>query len=160
MPYANSEHARAAARQRRLLRPPKVDKAKKAVAQKTWRLRNADKIAQYREAQKISRNNPEKRAHDLAYKKTYHHTRGKHVVRERKYGVTPQQFNAMVAEQHGACFICSRKFHDTELPPMVDHDHDTGIVRGLLCNRCNWALGVLDVDRLIRALEYLTRNDQ
>jgi Recombination endonuclease VII len=40
----------------------------------------------------------------------------------------------------------------------VDHDHSTGQVRGLLCKRCNYALGLLeDTKSLVRAVEYLHR---
>lgn len=57
------------------------------------------------------------------------------------YGIILDDYNRMFAEQKGCCSIC--KIHQTELKKRlgVDHNHSTGKVRGLLCDRCNWILG-------------------
>lgn len=55
----------------------------------------------------------------------------------RKYGLTPEQFAQMHADQAGRCAICG------DTCRCVDHDHKTGKVRGLLCGSCNRALGFL-----------------
>ena len=61
----------------------------------------------------------------------------------KKYGITLEDYNRLVAEQKGVCFICGE-------PPVngdslcVDHDHATGEVRGLLCRKHNLALGVIE----------------
>lgn len=66
------------------------------------------------------------------------------------YGVTIERFDAMLAAQHGVCAICG-------LPPRkkqlgVDHCHETGLVRALLCSSCNVGIGNLQDDpRLLRA---------
>lgn len=62
----------------------------------------------------------------------------------------------MVADQNGRCAICERHMS----PPHIDHDHATGRVRELLCGPCNQGIGSLgdNVDRVQRALEYLTRH--
>lgn len=58
----------------------------------------------------------------------------------RKYGISPEMYAAMFALQEGACAICQR--HEQEGRRLaVDHCHLTGIVRGLLCYRCNIGLG-------------------
>lgn len=63
----------------------------------------------------------------------------------RKYGVTVAQYESMLAAQDGHCATCpattpgSRSMHF-----QVDHDHRTGVVRGLLCLRCNLAIGQSD----------------
>src|SRR5450759_1531991 len=56
------------------------------------------------------------------------------------YGLAPEEFQEMLAIQGGLCAIC----HDPMVranEPQIDHDHETGRVRGLLCARCNLALG-------------------
>lgn len=55
-----------------------------------------------------------------------------------KYGIGLAEVNEMVAKQGGKCFICKRESKDLQL----DHDHDTGIVRKMLCSRCNYGLGM------------------
>ena len=53
----------------------------------------------------------------------------------QKYDMTIEEYNAMVAEQGGKCKICN-----TETKLVVDHNHATGKVRGLLCKQCNYAV--------------------
>jgi hypothetical protein len=57
-----------------------------------------------------------------------------------KYRFRPGDFDDIWEEQEGACAICD-VFFTEDNKPKVDHDHNTGKVRGLLCNRCNTALG-------------------
>ena len=57
--------------------------------------------------------------------------------RERKYGITPEQFNAMLLAQGGACAICKWIPGPEEYGLDTDHIHGTDIVRGLLHRRCN-----------------------
>ncbi len=59
--------------------------------------------------------------------------------RRRQYGLTPEAFDQMLQAQDGRCAICAKCFSITK--PCVDHDHDTGAVRGLLCRDCNLGLG-------------------
>ncbi len=81
----------------------------------------------------------------------------------KRYGISAAEYHAMVKRQGGRCAICrsesvmveqvDRRWH-------VDHCHKTGKVRGLLCNRCNMAIGLLgdDPDRAVRAAKYLRRH--
>ena len=83
---------------------------------------------------------------------------------KRKYGITSDEYDAMVDEQDGVCAICKR-----EMPLTVDHDHSCcdsdascgRCVRGLLCNPCNRALGFFgdDLERLRSAVQYLSYLD-
>jgi hypothetical protein len=58
--------------------------------------------------------------------------------RRRKWGITQEQYSAKLTKQKNACEICTEPFDET---PHVDHDHTTGILRGLLCSQCNLILG-------------------
>jgi len=59
---------------------------------------------------------------------------------EWTYGLTPEEYDKMVADQDGCCAICKKK------PDLlvVDHDHETGKVRQLLCSYCNSILGFIE----------------
>jgi hypothetical protein len=74
----------------------------------------------------------------------------------RKLGITVERWWELHAEQGGRCRICSVAF-TTELRPRLDHCHDTGRIRGLLCNSCNLAIGLLrdNVGIILSAAIYL-----
>ncbi len=108
-----------------------------------------------------------------AYQKEYHKinrvknkSRFKNNELKRKFGITLDQYNQMVLDQNNLCAICN-KFETRNDPrtnsPMslaVDHDHATGKVRGLLCNCCNYGLGLFEdlSSRLRIAAEYLEKH--
>jgi hypothetical protein len=75
---------------------------------------------------------------------------------KRKYGLTLEAFDALLASQGGGCAICGRPDADN-----VDHDHTTGRVRGILCFNCNVAIGHVaeDEDRLAAVAAYLSKDD-
>lgn len=75
---------------------------------------------------------------------------------ERKYGLSRHEHETLFVAQRGCCAICERR----HVALVVDHDHGTGIVRGLLCVNCNFALGELrdDPARAESAAQYLTRH--
>jgi len=60
----------------------------------------------------------------------------------RKYGITIEQWNQKLEEQGGCCASCGDKFTENN-KPRVDHNHETGEVRGLLCHGCNASYGLL-----------------
>lgn len=76
----------------------------------------------------------------------------------RKYGLEPGDFEALFSAQGNCCSLCK-----TDIPGgrgwSVDHDHETMIVRGILCHGCNTGLGLLkeDSELLLRAVEYLKK---
>ena len=82
--------------------------------------------------------------------KKYH----KLYYRYEKYGITKEQFDAMVLNQDSNCIICKKEL-SSEIH--IDHDHATGKVRGILCGKCNKGLGQFDdnVEFLTNAINYL-----
>jgi len=82
-------------------------------------------------------------------------------LRQHKYGIDAETFQALLIKQDGKCDICSFEFDNTRYGgPRVDHDHDTGKVRALLCHHCNLGLGHLgdDLLKLSLATTYLVRH--
>lgn len=83
--------------------------------------------------------------------------------RERSYGISAEQFEQLLKDQEYRCKICRTKkvrigqdyFH-------VDHNHETGKVRGLLCDKCNRGLGYFDdrSDLLEKAAAYIDENNE
>jgi hypothetical protein len=85
------------------------------------------------------------------YQRDYH---------RRRYGLSKQDYARMVEAQSGRCVICGllpKPRPNSAGVLVVDHDHATGNVRGLLCGKCNTALGMMDDDptRLEAAACYL-----
>ena len=79
--------------------------------------------------------------------------------REKKYGITPEDYNAMLEEQDNKCKICLVKFNHT---PHIDHCHRTGKIRSLLCRLCNTGLGFFkeDIKVLTKAINYLEEHNE
>ena len=75
---------------------------------------------------------------------------------KRTFGMTPDEYERRLAQQGGGCAVCGRAPKPGK-SLHVDHDHETGYVRGLLCFKCNAALGQLgdDLGRIERALTYV-----
>ena len=74
------------------------------------------------------------------------------------YGLEPGDYERRYREQGGVCAICQRATGKTKRLA-VDHDHDTGLVRGLLCGPCNKLVGYFrnSPEAFDRAAEYLRR---
>ena len=84
--------------------------------------------------------------------------RKKQIHRTRRYGITPEQYDKMLLAQHNQCKICLVEFGALRVKKAsIDHDHNTKRVRGLLCSRCNSAIGMLrdSAFNLQRAIAYL-----
>lgn len=97
-----------------------------------------------------AKNNPEAKA--AMYKR--------HSLK-KNYGMTPEGFRALIEQQNGCCDICNEPFkYECKNGINVDHNHETGEVRGLLCNNCNPLLGNARdrIDILEKAIQYLTEN--
>jgi hypothetical protein len=82
---------------------------------------------------------------------------------KRKYNMTLDDYVSRFKEQAGKCAICSKShslFDKATTQLVVDHDHETGEVRKLLCNKCNQGLGLFNDSEqlLLEASEYLKQH--
>ena len=82
-----------------------------------------------------------------------------------KYGITLEQYEELFEKQGGVCALCKKpetarrnKKAEGGERLAVDHCHDTGVVRGLLCFKCNTAIGALGdtQEAAVRAMNYLS----
>lgn len=107
-----------------------------------WQLRNPERVSEYLRKRRAQ---PEIKRRDRAG-----HLR-------RKYGITLDQYDALLASQGGVCAICKAPPNDV-ISLHVDHEHGSGRVRGLLCIKCNNAIGLLneDPELFAAAVRYLT----
>lgn len=139
MPYKDPEKAKQNQRERN----------------KRWRERHPEKVktANRRTRERLDWNQYTK---DWRQK---HPTKVKEIKRRsrlKQYGLTIETFNALLKKQHHQCKICLKPFEKSR-DINIDHNHKTGKVRGLLCARCNPAIGSLMEDEFIlaRAIAYL-----
>lgn len=93
-----------------------------------------------------------------AYRKRYHQEHREERIaynRQYHYGLTPEGFQRLLSAQGNSCAICGYPLEGS--PIHIDHDHETNVVRGLLCQQCNQGLGMFgdDPERLRAAALYL-----
>ena len=81
---------------------------------------------------------------------------------KRRYGITVEQYDEMLAEQDGKCACCGTTEPGGHGGFHVDHCHDTGEVRGLLCHSCNAAIGGLgdNLEGVWNAMLYLVKYER
>jgi hypothetical protein len=113
-------------------------RARQAARSREWR-KNPDNRARQREWLHKRQKDPEYREWQAARQRRWD--------LHRTYGITPADYNKMLAAQNGACAICHGSPGVRRLD--VDHCHDTGEVRGLLCSACNTSLGKLNDDPML-----------
>lgn len=78
----------------------------------------------------------------------------------KKYSITLDDYKQILEKQNGVCGVCKQSEPSGRMLA-VDHDHETGKVRGLLCTRCNILLGYCkdDINILKNAIKYLQKYD-
>lgn len=81
---------------------------------------------------------------------------------KRLYGLDIVKYNDLFTKQQGCCAICFRHQSEFKYTLCVDHDHKTNQVRGLLCNPCNQAIGLLQDSPVItdNATVYLSKKPE
>lgn len=103
--------------------------------------------------------NKEKRRKNYLKSKEYYHKKRLH----REYGLSKEQYKLLFDSQKGLCKICSNpeklknRVQGTPLRLAIDHCHNTGLIRGLLCAQCNVGLGNFkdNIELLEKAITYL-----
>lgn len=138
-PYANEEDAKA--NKRRYNKLPEVKER-----QRKWHSERRRKIKENETSDERGLRLAENRAYRLKW----------------LYGITKEEYEQMIEEQDGKCALCGKEFvyerlHNFE--PCIDHNHETGQIRGILHRRCNIGIGQFndDVDKLEEAVDYLKR---
>jgi len=109
-------------------------------AGRKYRAKHLDKLRQKsREyARKLRREHPQKCR-----------IKGRKSALRIKYSLTMSEYQEILKKQLGNCAICGYPSNIEDRYLCVDHNHKTGIIRGLLCNRCNIVLGHVDDDTVI-----------
>lgn len=77
----------------------------------------------------------------------------------RVYDMSVDELEEMFIQQSGRCAICFKREDDSPQRLDLDHDHETGRVRALLCRQCNTALGLFkeDIQVMLQAIRYIKR---
>lgn len=87
----------------------------------------------------------------------------KHTKLQQTYGISLKMYEALLKDQNGVCAVCERPekaiWRGLATKLAVDHDHATGKVRGLLCQKCNRAFGLLEESRhsVERLMAYIVK---
>lgn len=76
------------------------------------------------------------------------------------YGISLNEYNELLKVQGNCCAICKKPQQEQKRNFAVDHDHNTGKIRGLLCIKCNRGIGLLqdNVDIIQEAVKYLRKS--
>lgn len=134
-----------------------ANREKANASTRAWRAANPDRVKALNLEWRAKQDPAELSRRDREAYRRYR--RAHHLI--SKFGITEEQYEAMVAAQEGKCAMptCEQK----DLPEQrlaVDHDHSTGRVRALLCDKCNRGIGLLDEspERLRHAADYLEKH--
>lgn len=113
--------------------------------------------AKYRLRRKLYKKTKKGRENENKYRRNNYKKFGytKHI--KQRYSLSEQDYRKLISTQNGLCAICE-KSENSKLH--VDHCHKTNKVRGLLCGKCNRALGLMkdNIEFLGKAIEYLQKN--
>lgn len=118
---------------------------------KNYREKPENKVKQYEREKKWKSNNKEKSQISEKKKRLKY-----------KYGITMEDYKNIFHSQGSCCAICGVSNLPTNGAFHLDHDHTTGKIRGILCNKCNHGLGLFmdNTDFLLRAATYLGGNNE
>lgn len=116
-----------------------------------------EQLKKYVERNKKRRENPETFKNDRLRKRIS--------IRKRKYGINEESYKSLFNKQKGKCALCRKeenrksRWSKRKCSLVVDHNHKTNKLRGLLCHKCNSALGLFneDIKLLYRVIKYLLK---
>jgi hypothetical protein len=94
------------------------------------------------------------------YGRQWRESKGNAYHRTQRYGITPEEYEELLAEQLNRCACCGSSDPKRKAGFVIDHDHLTGLIRGLLCHSCNIGIGQLgdSISGLTNAVDYLRRH--
>ena len=118
---------------------------------------NRKRILEY--YKQYRKNHPEKtKKYDKEYQKQWRKNHPKKMMEKKlkKYNLSHEDWLEMWESQDERCAICGKSF-DKPSGAYIDHNHETGEIRGLLCNKCNLGIGFLndDPELTMNATRYL-----
>lgn len=141
---------------------PYKDPEKRREYERQWRARNGAKSREIKrrfyhsnrenQVNRVKQYQAENREKVSAYSRETEY-------RGRKHGLARGEFEIMLEEQNGRCKLCGTPTPEGDLH--IDHDHKTGLVRGLLCRPCNAGPGMFhdSPEELRRAIDYIERHN-
>ena len=141
----------------------KYQKNKDAHKQKSkrWRENNPERAKEiYAAYADANREKISQRSKDWYAQNKERAAKSARIAKLKKYGITEKDYQEILASQGFKCAICGADHQETKDAALrVDHCHETGTVRGLLCNKCNTGLGLLGdtADAIMKAAAYLTK---
>jgi hypothetical protein len=94
-----------------------------------------------------------------ARKSGYNKYSGRKSQLKNLYGLSMDKYEGLLEKQENKCAVCGIDFQLLTRNPHIDHNHNTGEIRGILCSNCNTALGLLkdDVVRVQKLMEYIVK---
>lgn len=127
-----------------------LHKEEKRLYDKEYRKKNKEKIGQQiKEYRALNKDKVRKYAYN------YHRTQRL----KEQYNITLEDYNKLFEEQNECCVICGKNQSEFSKKLFVDHNHETGKIRGLLCYKCNACLGYFNdnISTFQKAIEYLSK---
>jgi len=139
----------------------------KSTKPKKWKSDNKEIYLRYKKRRKLRKKLRTRERQKEKQRIDYHKNKYKNKRKVdnrgfvRRYGITLKEREIIIDKQNGRCLICDKKLDRTnKRKSHVDHNHDTGEVRGILCFHCNTGLGNFEenISLLERAIEYIKYN--
>jgi hypothetical protein len=132
---------------------------------KNWQRKNKDKLSQYHKKFYLQNKEYSSNRHKKYWKKNknrltkyikIYRIKNKNILKDKMlkkyYNINLKKYNQLLLLQNNCCAICNKKFNNKNKPYM-DHNHITKKPRGILCQKCNSAIGFLNSDIGINVLK-------